>query len=117
MVVLLVAVTALALALFAYENPGTVTVNFAAWTWADVPLWYPVVAAALAVFSTCAVWMLVSRRRRRLVQRVLDEAEIYQGAVMAEHDAAIADLRWQIRQMREEMAAATTRQREPRLRG
>ena len=104
MVVLLVTVMALALALFAYENPGTVTVNFAAWTWKDVPLWYPVAAAALAVFSTCVVWMLASRRRRRLVQRILVEAEAYQGAVMAEHDAAIADLRWQIRRLTEEMA-------------
>jgi uncharacterized integral membrane protein len=104
MVVLLVTVTALALALFAYENPGTVTVNFAAWTWADVPLWYPVAAAALAVYSTSVVWMLASRRRRRLVQRILVEAETYQAEVMAEHDAAIADLRWQIRRLREETA-------------
>jgi uncharacterized integral membrane protein len=117
MVVLLVTVTALALALFAYENPGTVTVNFAAWTWEDVPLWYPVAAAAVAVFSTCAVWMLASRRRRRLVQRILEEAEIYQGAVLADHDAAIADLRWQIRRLREELARGHDATPEPRRRG
>jgi uncharacterized integral membrane protein len=104
MVVLLVTVMALALALFAYENPGTVTVRFAAWTWEDVPLWYPVVAAAVAVFSTCVVWMLASRRRRRLVQRILGEAEIYHDAVIAEHHAAIADLQWETQRLQEEMA-------------
>jgi uncharacterized integral membrane protein len=104
MVVLLVTVMALALGLFAYENPGTVTVHFAAWTWEDVPLWYPVVAAALAVFSTCLVWMLASRRRRRLVQRILGEAEIYHDAVIAEHHEAIVDLQWETQRLREELA-------------
>jgi hypothetical protein len=60
------AFTGLALALFAFENPATITVYFAAWTWEHVPVWYPVAAGELTVFALSLVWTLAARFRWRL---------------------------------------------------
>ena len=37
-----------ALGLFAYQNQAATNVSFAVWQWANIPLWWPVTAAAVA---------------------------------------------------------------------
>jgi uncharacterized integral membrane protein len=94
MVVLLFVVGAAALVLFAYQNPGPITVHFGYWSWSDVPGWYPAVAAALGVLIVCALRGVGTRLRWRRERRALRDAAVTQEEVLAEHDAAIDDLRW-----------------------
>lgn len=35
-----------ALGLFAYQNQGATNISFAVWQWANIPIWWPVAAAA-----------------------------------------------------------------------
>ncbi|MBO0745409.1 MAG: hypothetical protein J2P43_10340 [Candidatus Dormibacteraeota bacterium] len=36
-----------ALGLFAYQNQAAENISFAVWQWAGIPIWWPVVAAAV----------------------------------------------------------------------
>lgn len=52
-----------ALGLFAYQNQQATNVSFAIWQWANIPLWWPVTAAA-AGFLLIALSRERSWRRR-----------------------------------------------------
>lgn len=88
MVLLLLVLLGLGLALFAYQNPGSVHLTFAIWSW-RVPSWYPVVAAAGVMLLVAMVWVLRTRHKSRNDERSLGNAR--QEAVIANHAALLAD--------------------------
>ena len=104
MVLLLLALLALALGLLVYQDSGTVTLTFGIWTW-HVPLWYPVVAAAVAMLLISFVWMLGARRRWRTDERVLGSAR--HDAVIANHAALLSDHEAEIAGLHREMERLT----------
>jgi uncharacterized integral membrane protein len=101
MVVVLMFLVAIGLVVFGYENRATsVSLTFWNWTWSSVPLWYPVGAGAVVTFLISLGRMLRQGARSRSQLQWLRQHE----AVIGEHDEAIADLRWDMRALREEQS-------------
>lgn len=99
--VVLMFLVAIGLVLFGYENRATsVSVNFWQWSWSSVPLWYPVGAAAAVTFLISLGRWLQTGARSRTQLHWLRQHE----AVIGEHDEAIADLRWDMRALREDLS-------------
>lgn len=97
-------VAALALGLFAYQNPATVNVYFVRWSWDGIPVWYPITAGILLVLAACLSLTLAARHRWRVAIRQMREAERRYDALVAEHGRAVAELEGETQQLRQQAA-------------